>query len=107
VGLVQQDDGAEPVGARGVLEGVLELSYEGGKDAGGGEAAGCGDLLAEVALGETRDLDVADLVAGLGKAGDQGPEHHGLAGAGGGDEGSAHTLVDRVGQGVGGLGLVR
>jgi len=63
--------------------------------------------LAKVALGEAGDLDVADLVAGLGEAGDQGPERHGLAGSGGGDEGGAHALVDRMGQGIGGLGLVR
>ena len=106
LGLVEEEDGPEPIGGGGMLEGVLELAHQGGIDAGGREAAGDGDLLAEVAFAEPRDLDVADAVAGLGEAGTEDAERDGLATAGGGDEGGTPALVDGLCEGFDGLVLV-
>ena len=65
--LVEQDDAAHAV-AGGVFESALQLAHQGGIDAGGREAAGDGDLLAQITLGEAGHLDVLDPEATSGRA---------------------------------------
>ena len=62
MGFVEQDDRPHTV-AGGMCESVLQLAHQSGIDAGGREAAGDGDFLAQVTLGEAGHLDVMDLEA--------------------------------------------
>ena len=71
--LVEEDHRAYPI-AGGVREGRLQLAHQGGVDAGGLKAAGGGDFLAQVTLGQAGHLDVADLVARLRQVGEQHPQ---------------------------------
>ena len=84
--------------AGGVCESVLQFAHQSGKNAGGGEAAGDGDFLAQVTLGEAGHLDVMDREAHLRQRGDEHAQGDGLAGAGGSDEGGTYALVHRLGE---------
>lgn len=94
LGLVEEQDGSQPLVVELVGEALLELAQEAGIGAGGRQAAGGGDLAAHVSLGEVGDLDVVDSETGLGEAFFEGSEEQGLAAAGGGDQGGGHAVLD-------------
>ena len=98
MGLVEDEDRAQPLVVGGVEEVILEPAHQAGEGPGGFGADGKGDLPTHVALGEPGDLDVVDAIAGLGEFGDQGPKHGRLAGAGGSDERRGHALLDSMEQ---------
>jgi len=82
VAFVEQEHGPAALLVRGGLETLLQAADEHGIGAGGWSAARDGDLAAHVALGQPSDLDVVDVVAGIGQVVAQAAEQRGLAGAG-------------------------
>jgi hypothetical protein len=68
VALVEEEDGLRPSLSAVPSKRSLQATDENRVGAGGLGAAGDGDLAAYVALGQTGDLDVVDVVTGLGEA---------------------------------------